>query len=79
MAKKHVWDWQEALTEKNKRMRSPFLTLEQLENQHIQAVLTAYGHNMAHAAKALGVSRSTLYRKLERTQKLATKKSRKKR
>ncbi len=74
MAKKQKWNWQEALVGKNKRMRGPFPTLEQIEHTHIHTVIDAYGHNLVHAAKALGVSRSTLYRKIDSLEKATSKK-----
>jgi len=40
--------------------------LEQVERQHIEAVLRRYKGNKVHAAKALGVSRRTLYRLIEK-------------
>ena len=55
-------------------MRNPFPTLSDIEAEHINTVLGAYGNNLAHAAKALGISRSTLYRKLDRTVKPKKKK-----
>jgi DNA-binding NtrC family response regulator len=41
-------------------------TLEDLERDAIRAALAAHGGNVLHAAKALGLSRSALYRRLER-------------
>ncbi len=40
-------------------------TLIELEKQHILLVLGKVNFNIVHAAKALGVSRNTLYRKME--------------
>ena len=40
-------------------------TLAETERQHIHAVLEALGWNKRRAAEALGVSRGTLYRKIE--------------
>lgn len=42
------------------------LTLAEVEAQHIRAVMYALKGNKTAAAKALGVDRRTLYRKLER-------------
>lgn len=42
------------------------LTLQELENRHIEQVLRATGGNKAQAARVLGMDRRTLYRKLER-------------
>ena len=41
-------------------------TLEDVEREAIRAALAAHGGNVLHAAKALGLSRSALYRRLER-------------
>jgi two-component system response regulator PilR (NtrC family)/two-component system response regulator HydG len=41
------------------------LTLDQLEREYIQRVLTAEGGNKTRAAQRLGLDRKTLYRKLE--------------
>ena len=42
------------------------MTLEQVEQVLIQKALARTGHNVSDAAKALGLSRSALYRRLER-------------
>ncbi len=42
------------------------LTLDELERLHIQRVLRRFDGNVSEAARALGVSRSALYRRLER-------------
>lgn len=42
------------------------LTIEELEREYILKVLEQLGWNKARAAKALGLDRTTLYRKLER-------------
>jgi DNA-binding NtrC family response regulator len=42
------------------------LTLDELERLHIQRVLRRHDGNVSEAAKALGLSRSALYRRLER-------------
>jgi DNA-binding NtrC family response regulator len=41
-------------------------TLDELERDAIRAALAAHGGNVVQAAKALGLSRSALYRRLER-------------
>jgi DNA-binding NtrC family response regulator len=41
-------------------------SLEGHERRHVAAVLQRHGGNMVHAAKALGVSRRTLYRLIEK-------------
>ena len=61
------WNWQEALVGRARSSRKPFPTLAEIEQEHIGRVVQAYGDNLAHAALALGVSRSTLYRKLGQT------------
>lgn len=40
-------------------------SLENMEKQHIKEVLAAHGGNVSMAAKALNISRATLYRKLK--------------
>jgi transcriptional regulator of acetoin/glycerol metabolism len=40
--------------------------LEELENAHIRKVLDEHGGDVREAAKALGISRATLYRKLKK-------------
>ncbi len=42
------------------------LTLDELERLHIQRVLRRFDGNVSEAARALGLSRSALYRRLER-------------
>ncbi len=42
------------------------MTLEEVERVLIQKALARAGGNVADAAKALGLSRSALYRRLER-------------
>ncbi len=46
--------------------RAPAGTLEELINQTIMDTLAANGNNMALTAKSLGISRATLYRKVEK-------------
>jgi transcriptional regulator with PAS, ATPase and Fis domain len=45
-----------------KAVRYP--ALEALEKNHIRRILDEYGHSMTRTAEALGISRSTLWRKL---------------
>lgn len=40
------------------------VTLVEIERMHIVSVLESVGHNQREAAKHLGISRSTLWRKL---------------
>ena len=44
--------------------RAEELTLEEVERVLIQKALSRYDGNVSHAAKALGISRSALYRRL---------------
>ena len=44
---------------------SEALTLAQLEAEHIRRVLTHHAGNTTKAAKSLGISRSTLWRKIK--------------
>jgi sigma-54 dependent transcriptional regulator, acetoin dehydrogenase operon transcriptional activator AcoR len=44
---------------------SESLTLDEMEKQHITRVLSQYGGNISLSSKALGIGRSTLYRKME--------------
>jgi DNA-binding NtrC family response regulator len=48
------------------RTNGGFLTLEELEKQHIHDVLEATGGNRARAAEILGINTSTVYRKIEK-------------
>lgn len=41
-------------------------TLEEVEFQHIRATLRRYRNNQARAARALGIGRNTLWRKLKK-------------
>jgi transcriptional regulator with PAS, ATPase and Fis domain len=42
------------------------MSLEELEHIHIKRALKKYGYNITHASNALGISRNTLYRKMEK-------------
>jgi two-component system, NtrC family, response regulator HydG len=42
------------------------MTLEELERRHVAHTLERHHHNMSRTAKALGISRATLWRKLKR-------------
>jgi DNA-binding NtrC family response regulator len=42
-----------------------FATLEQMEQDHIRNALNRFGHNYTEVARRLGISRSTLWRKLK--------------
>lgn len=56
------------LTKPTARITAPASTddLADLERRHVEVVLRKYGGNKVHAAKALGISRRTLYRIIER-------------
>jgi DNA-binding NtrC family response regulator len=43
-----------------------FLSLEEVENLHIQRILTATNQNLSRGAEILGVTRTTLYNKLRK-------------
>ncbi len=46
--------------------KGPVMTLEQTESDMIRYALTDYGDNLTKVAKKLGISRQTLYRKMEK-------------
>jgi DNA-binding NtrC family response regulator len=71
MARKKQWDWRAGLVGTSRRRDEPFPTLVDIEIVHIDRVLQAYGYNFVHAARALGISRATLYRKMHREVSLA--------
>jgi transcriptional regulator with PAS, ATPase and Fis domain len=62
------WDWKSGLTGKSSRRNKPFPTLEEIQLEHSRQVLAAYGHDVDKTAKALGIARSTVYRKLKKIQ-----------
>lgn len=64
--KKKKWDWREGLTKKAKNRKNPYDTINDLEAAHIRTVLAAYGHDIQQTAIALGIARSTVYRKMKR-------------
>ncbi len=64
--RKKKWDWKEGLTGKSKKRKSAFDTMDEVEAAHIRSVLTAYGHDIQQTALALGIARSTVYRKMKR-------------
>jgi DNA-binding NtrC family response regulator len=47
-------------------LRLEDLTLEEVERVLIEKALSRYGGNISHAAAALGLSRTALYRRLEK-------------
>ncbi|HTR04940.1 MAG TPA: helix-turn-helix domain-containing protein, partial [Thermoanaerobaculia bacterium] len=42
------------------------LSLEEVEGLLVRKAMERYGGNVSHAARALGISRSALYRRLEK-------------
>ena len=63
-----VWDWREGLSGRARNRKNPFPTMDEIESNHIQALLDAYGHDIQQTARALGIARSTVYRKMKRYQ-----------
>ncbi len=55
-------------TEHAKPETTRFPTLREVQGEHIQRALDVAGGNKTHAARLLGISRMTLYRKLEATE-----------
>jgi transcriptional regulator with PAS, ATPase and Fis domain len=43
-------------------------TIDELEREHIDKVMARFGHNKTRAARALGIDRVSLYRKLKKMQ-----------
>ncbi len=66
MARNKVWDWRAGLAGTARRRLEPFPSLAAIEMMHIEKILQAYDYNIVHSAKALGISRATLYRKMHR-------------
>ena len=54
------------LTSVEQSVAEPVFNLEQVEHQTIMAALKHYQGNVSHAAKALGLTRGALYRRLEK-------------
>ncbi|MCG8376938.1 MAG: hypothetical protein MI702_10695, partial [Chlorobiales bacterium] len=50
------------------RIDTPIMTLREMEADHIRRSLTSLKGNHTHTAKALGISRSTLMRKIKTLQ-----------
>jgi DNA-binding NtrC family response regulator len=48
------------------RMKLEDLTLEEVERVLIEKAMARHGGNVSHAAAALGLSRTALYRRLEK-------------
>jgi transcriptional regulator of acetoin/glycerol metabolism len=47
-------------------LRIEDMSLEDVERALIQKAMSRYGGNVSHASKALGLSRSALYRRLQK-------------
>ena len=54
-----------AQQEASDMMPVEMLTLEEMDLRHIRKTLAACGGNKTHAARALGLDRRSLYRRLE--------------
>jgi transcriptional regulator of acetoin/glycerol metabolism len=65
VSKRKTWDWRAGLVGTHRRL-APFPSLGTVQSEYIDKILQAYGYNFVHAAKALGISRATLYRKIHR-------------
>ena len=63
---KKKWNWKEGLIGKAAKRKNPFETMDSVEAGHIRSVLAAYGHDIQQPAQALGIARSTVYRKMKR-------------
>ena len=63
---KKKWNWQEGLVGKAAKRKNPYDTMDEVEANHIRTVLAAYGHDIQQTAQALGIARSTVYRKMKR-------------
>ena len=63
---KKKWNWKEGLVGKAAKRKNPFETMDSVEAGHIRSVLAAYGHDIQQTAQALGIARSTVYRKMKR-------------
>ena len=50
----------------NHEVKKDNFNLEVLESKTIKEAINAYNHNMTKVAKALGISRNTLYLKLKK-------------
>ena len=58
--------WHEGLTGKHKKRKTAFPTMDEVEAAHIKSVLDAYGGDIQRTGLALGIARSTVYRKMKR-------------
>ena len=60
------YNWKDGLTGRAAKRNKPFPTMDEVEAAHIRTVLDAYGHDIQRTGLALGVARSTVYRKMKR-------------
>ena len=58
--------WNEGLVGRAAKRKDPFPTMDQVEAAHLKAVLEAYGGDIQRTGLALGIARSTVYRKMKR-------------
>ena len=58
--------WQDGLVGKAKSRKQPYASMDEVEAAHIKSVLAAYGHDIQRTGLALGIARSTVYRKMKR-------------
>ena len=58
-----IWDFVRLA---KRSLRLDDMGLEEVEKVLIQKALARYGGNVSHASKALGLSRSALYRRLQK-------------
>ena len=58
--------WNEGLVGRAAKRKEAFPTMDQVEAAHLKAVLDAYGGDIQRTGLALGIARSTVYRKMKR-------------
>ena len=63
---KRNFKWNEGLVGRAAKRKAPFETMDEVEAKHIKSVLDAYGGDIQRTALALGIARSTVYRKMKR-------------
>jgi len=63
---KRNFKWNEGLVGRAAKRKGPFETMDEVEAKHIKSVLDAYGGDIQRTALALGIARSTVYRKMKR-------------
>lgn len=62
----HIKDLPPQLVESQDSSKGPFMSLEDMEKEHIEKVLQAVGGQRELAAGILGITRSTLWRKMKK-------------